>query len=139
MQKCKEIFLSIFTFSTEKKFSQVQSTDIKGYKKKMAISHTRGGGGGCEFSHFFFLFDPFPKIASKCWYATISQIFTGWKTCLAKCEEGWKNGKQHCSIIKQNQTIKSFWIQSSKSKDLIFKNVIHHSWFLGETESIYSW
>ena len=44
MQKCKEIFLSIFTFSTEKKFSQVQNTDLKGYKKKMAISHTRGGG-----------------------------------------------------------------------------------------------
>ena len=43
MQKCKEIFLSIFTFSTEKKFSQVQNTDLKGYKK-MAISHT----------HFFF-------------------------------------------------------------------------------------
>ena len=50
MQKCKEIFLSIFTFSTEKKFSQVQNTDIKGYKKKMAISHT-----------FFFLFEGFPK------------------------------------------------------------------------------
>ena len=44
MQKCKEKFLSIFTFSTEKKISQVQNTDLKGYKKKMAISHTRGGG-----------------------------------------------------------------------------------------------
>ena len=57
MQKCKEIFLSIFTFSTEKKFSQVQNTDLKGYKKKMAISHTRGGVWRvCEFSHFIFFF-----------------------------------------------------------------------------------
>ena len=44
MQKCKEIFLSIFTFSTEKKFSQVQNTDLKGYKKKWPF-HTLGGGG----------------------------------------------------------------------------------------------
>ena len=46
MQKCKEIFLSIFTFSTEKKFSQVQNTDLKGYKKKKWPFHTPGGGGG---------------------------------------------------------------------------------------------
>ena len=75
MQKCKEKFLSIFTFSTEKKFSQVQNTDLKGYKKKMAISHTRGGGpgrGGIFTLYFFFLFDPFPKSESIFFYFSFS-------------------------------------------------------------------
>ena len=67
MQKCKEIFLSIFTFSTEKKFSQVQNTDLKGYKKKWPF-HTLGGGSEeCVNFHtlFFFLFEGFPNHAEQ--------------------------------------------------------------------------
>ena len=63
MQKCKEIFLSIFTFSTEKKFSQVQNTDLKGYKKNGHFTHKGGGVWKvCEFYFFFYLTAPLIKL-----------------------------------------------------------------------------